>query len=340
MNSLITGASGFIGAHLVKALVRQGHQVKVLVRPTSDISLLEKLGVEMVQGNLGQDNVLRKAVAGAECVYHLAAGTSKHRLSKADYYTRNREATKNLGVAALEAGVKRFVYASSVGVYGMNTNRAIDENTPPCPDSYYRETKLAGEKELLRLQRDGGLPVVIVRLGHVYGPGSRVWLGLYRKIQKRDLRIIGSGKNHDHFIYIDDVVEGLLKCGRREGIEGKIYILTAPQPSTLNEMVAAIASALGVDSSFGHLPAFPFRAYRRFTQFVYRTFGVQLPRAGYYDMFLIDHICTSTNTRDDLDFVPRVGLAEGVRRQIEWYRDEGEIEPRLDFLPPKESDGH
>src|SRR4051812_47411054 len=112
MNVLITGASGFIGSHLTEILVRQGHQVKVLVRPTSDISMLEKLDAEMVRGDLGQDNVLRRAVAGAECVYHLAAGTTKDRLSKADYYAHNCEATKNLGVAALEAGVKRFVYAS------------------------------------------------------------------------------------------------------------------------------------------------------------------------------------------------------------------------------------
>src|SRR5205085_11366957 len=131
----------------VKLLVRQGHQVRVLARQASDSSPLRTAGIEIVSGDLRDAVAMNKAVENVECVYHLAAKTTKDALSKKEYYAQNVEGNKNVALAALNAGVKRLVYASSVGVYGTNRNRSVDEKTETRPDSYYRETKLTGEQE-------------------------------------------------------------------------------------------------------------------------------------------------------------------------------------------------
>ena len=323
MKIFVTGATGFIGSRLVETLVRRGHEVRATARPTSRIAFLKKLGVETIVGDLRDHDSLANATDGCECVYHLGAGTTKDGLSKRDYEARNFRATRTLGLSALESGVKRFVYASSIGVYGTTCDRSVDENTAPSPDSYYRETKLGGEKELLRLHHEKGLPVVIARLSSVYGPGSPSLLDLCRKIRSKRFRIIGSGQNHHAMVYVDDVVDGLCRCGETPGIEGRTYILNGPQPVKLKELALTLCRRLGDDNGFATLPDLPFRAYSRFARTLYSALGVQLPRAHYYDLFLTDHIFTTSLARDELNYRPQVSFNDGAARLIEWYRKEG-----------------
>lgn len=323
MKVLVTGATGFIGGHLVKMLVRDGFEIKALARQNSDTSLLEKLDVELVEADIRDEGAMKKAIRGCPCVYHLAAKTTKHHLSKKDYYAYNVQGTRNVAQAAISAGVNRLVYASTIGVYGTVNNMSIDENTAPSPDSFYRETKLAGEKEVIRSHRDNGLPVVVARLGIVFGPGSCSWLEVCRKIAKGNFRVIGRGENHNHMVYVEDLIEGLRRCGDAKGVEGKTYLLTDPNPVTLRQVLAMIAKEMGVDSSFDALPVAPFRSYQRFSRLVYRFLGIELPRSRYYDLFLTNHIFISTKARDELDFSPKVSLKDGLGRMIQWYREAG-----------------
>jgi nucleoside-diphosphate-sugar epimerase len=320
---LVTGGKGFIGGHLAETLVRQGHEVRVLARQTSDTSRLKKLDIEIINGDIRDAAATKKAVRNCQCVYHLAAKTTKDRLSKKQYYAHNVEGTKNVARAALDAGISRLVYASSVGVYGTVRNSSIDENTAPKPDSYYRETKFGGEKEVLRLHRESGLPIVIARLGSVYGPGSCSWLGLSRKILRGKFRIIGTGENYDHMVYVDDLVEGIRRCGETKGVEGRTYILTGPQPAKLRQVLEIIAEELGADTLLDSLPVAPFRVYQQLCAFLHRSFGIQLPRSHYYDLFLMDCIFTTTKAQEELGYFPNVSLRDGFRRLLEWYREKG-----------------
>jgi nucleoside-diphosphate-sugar epimerase len=320
---LVTGGTGFIGGYLAETFVKQGHEVRVLARQTSDTSLLKKLDIEIIHGDIRNAAATNKAVRDCQCVYHLAGKTTKDRLSKKQYYAHNVEGTKNVAQAALNAGVSRLVYASTIGVYGTVRNSSIDENTVPNPDSYYRETKLGGEKELLRLHRESGLPVVVARLGSVYGPGSCNWLDLSRKILKGNFRIIGTGENYDHMAYVDDLVDGIRRCGEVKGVGGKTYIITGPQPARLRQVLEIIAEELGVDTFLESLPAGPFRVYRQLCAFAYRSFGVELPRSHYYDLFLMDCIFTTTKAQEELGYFPNVSLRDGFRRLLEWYREKG-----------------
>ena len=323
MKVLITGAAGFIGSRLAQTLVNKGHQVRALVRPTTDTSVLKKLDVELTNGDTRDAAAMKRAIQDCQCVYHLAAKTTKDRLSKKQYHAHNVQGTKNVAEAALDAGVNRLVYAGSVGVYGTFNNAAIDENTAPKPDSHYRKTKLGGENELLSLHRDRGLPVVVARIGSVYGPGSRNWLDVCHKILLGNFRIVGAGENYEQMVYVDDLVEGLRRCGEVNGVEGKTYVITGPEPATLRELLGIIAEELGATKDLPSLPITPFRVYKRLCDLVYRSFGIQLPRSHYYDLFLTDHIFKITKAQKELGYFPNVSLRDGFRRVLEWYCEKG-----------------
>lgn len=327
MKVLVTGATGFVGGHLAQALVREGHQVKALARLTSDISLLKELDIEIVHGDLRDADALKKAVDGCERVYHMAAKTTKDRLSKEQYQAHNVEGTKNLAEAALNAGVSRLVLASSVGVYGTVRASPLDENSRPAPDSYYRETKLRGENAVLRLHRESGLPVVIARLGGVYGPGSCSWLPVCLKMLRGNFRVIGAGENYDQMGYVDDVVEGVRRCGETTGIDGRVYIITGSESARLRQILEMISRELGVDDYLRNLSALPFRIYRGLGGAVYRTLGVQVPRAHYYDLFFMNHRFITIKSQQELGYFPKVSLKDGFRRLLDWYRERG-------YLPP------
>ncbi len=331
MKVLVTGATGFVGGHLTEALIKRGYQARALARQSSDTSLLMKADIEIVNGDIRDAAVMKRAVRDCHCVYHLAAKTTKDHLSKKQYYAHNVQGTKNVAQAALDAGVSRLVYASTIGIYGTVCNSSIDENTAPSPDSYYRETKLGGEKEVVRLHRDSGLPVVVARLGSVFGPGSCSWLDLCRKILKGDFRIIGAGENYDHMVYVDDLVEGLCRCGEVKGIEGRTYIITSPEPAKLRLLLEMIARELGVDAVLDSLPAAPFRAYQRLGGLVYRWFGIELPRFHYYDLFFMNQVFKTTRAQKELGYSPNVSLRDGFRRLLGWYREKGYL-PSI--LPP------
>ncbi len=152
MRVLVTGATGFVGSHLAEALVNQGHEIRALVRQSGDTSLLKKLGVEVAYGDITDAAAVEGAIRGCQYVYHLAAKTARSGVSKKEYYAVNVEGTENVARAAIKANVERLVYGSSAGVYGTTTRTPVDENTKPNPNSYYRESKLLGEKVMLAYQ--------------------------------------------------------------------------------------------------------------------------------------------------------------------------------------------
>jgi nucleoside-diphosphate-sugar epimerase len=320
---LVTGATGFIGGHLAQSLIEAGHEVSGLARANSDTSRLKELDMKIIHGDIRDAGAMEKAARDCDCIYHLAAKTTKDRLSKKQYYSHNIEGTRNVARAALAAGVGRLVYASTNGVYGTVRNLSIDENTEPNPDSYYRETKLEAEKEIVRLHRESGLPAVVARFGSVFGPESCSWLDVCRKIGRGNFRIIGTGENYDHLVYVDDLVEGVRRCGEAKGIEGKTYIITGPKPAKLKQVLQMIAEELEIDSVPHKLPAAPFRVYQQLCKFVYRCFGIQVPRAHYYDLFLMNCIYTTSKARDELAYSPNVSLKDGLRRLLTWYRQKG-----------------
>ncbi len=159
--TLVTGASGFLGWHVAKLLTEQGHRVRALCRPTSQI---RELDVERITGDLRDAESLSRAVEGCERVYHVAADYRLWSRNPEDLYSANVEGTRNLLAAAVSAGVQRIVYTSTVGCIGMPKGELGDENTPVSESDmtgHYKLSKWRAEQVALEKARSGA-PIVIV----------------------------------------------------------------------------------------------------------------------------------------------------------------------------------
>src|SRR3990172_1150620 len=163
MNILVTGATGFIGFHLVNRLVQEGYHLRALVRPVTDTSALESQGVEIVRGDIRDPKAVDRAIPNCQLVFHLAARTSHGNLPAKDIYSINVEGSANLARAAVQSGVARLVLASTARVYGIIKNWKVDEYTPLKPDSAYPESKARAEQIVLSHYERYGLPAVVAR---------------------------------------------------------------------------------------------------------------------------------------------------------------------------------
>lgn len=323
MRALVTGATGFIGGHLVAALAAEGPGTRALVRPGTDATSLETLGVEVVRGDLADAPAICRAVAGCDVVYHLAGLTSTKPAGRRAYDAVNVMGTRNVARAALDAGVGRLVYGSSIGTFGAAFGRRpVNEMTPPRPDSVYRASKLAGEREVTAAARNG-LPSVIARIGSTMGPGARHWLGLFGAVAERRVRRIGAGTNRIQPVHVTDVIAGLRRCGTVPGIEGGLFLLPGPEPITVGEFLERIAAAVGTTLPPRRLPGAPFRAWYRLGQLVVQRTGRAIPWGHRHKLFFADEWFDFSRTRSRLGYAPRISVVESIGQTAEWLRAEG-----------------
>jgi len=321
MKVLVTGATGFVGSHLTKSLVEDEIDVRAFVRPTSDVTQLESLGVEIVRGDLLDPDSAARAVDGCQRVYHMAAQMLADGVSRRQYFSINADGTRNIVRACSKIDLDRMVYASSAGVYGVIERPPVNEDSKLNLSSAYRESKWLGEQAVHQELTEKGLPAVIARLPGLMGPGSMNWLGLARAIGTDRFRIIGKGDNHDHVANVSDVVDGLRLCGETPGIDGQCYLIASKDAVTVNQIVEIIARELGVKTPQTHLPIALYRIFNGLGEVVYKTFGVELPGIHRYAIFLANKILDISKAERDLGFKPKVSFDEGMRQSIDWYRE-------------------
>jgi len=325
MNVLVTGATGFIGRHLIQRLISEGRHVRALALPNEDTSAIESHGIEIVHGDIGDASAVERAAENCQLVFHLAAKTEAlGLLSRKEVQITNVGGTENVARAAVRAGVQRFVFCSSVAVYGrIIKNRMIDENTETNPDSPYGESKLLAERIVQPSRERDGLPAVVARISTVWGPGNASGLGLFRSIASGHFHLIGDGTNYHHIADVSDVVEGLLLCGSVKGVEGRTYILAGSESVQLRELVQMIGEEVGVARFSASLPVTPLHVYKVLDRLAYSLMDLRLPRADRLPLFLGDRSFDISRARQELGYVPRVGTRETIHRMAEWFRDEG-----------------
>jgi nucleoside-diphosphate-sugar epimerase len=328
---LVTGATGFVGSHLVRALSGAGEPVRALVRTATDAATLEAAGVEIVRGDLRDPDASRRAVRGCRVIYHAAAITSHASASAHAIGEANVQGTRHLADTALDARVSRLVFCSAVKVFGVSRVGTIVEGTPRAQASPYARSKALAEDFLLDLAARRGLPVVVARLGGMFGPGAVGWLGLFRAIAAGRFRMLGRGEGCYQAADVADVVDGLLSCGGTAGIEGRVYHLTGAEPVRLAELVAMIADEVGGGPLPRPLPAAPLAAYGMLQRVAMRLSGRSLPRFGRVEFFLGDRTFDIARARRELGYAPRIDLESSVARTASWFREKG-------LLPAREGD--
>jgi dihydroflavonol-4-reductase len=322
MQVLVTGATGFTGGHLARELQKRGHKVRALVRDLRKGAALANAGIELAEGDLIGAASVRRAVAGCDVVYHIAALYREARHADDMYRKVNVEGAENVVKACAEAGVGRLVHCSTVGVHG-DVQAPADETAPFDPLDVYNRTKLEGER-LVRRHIDAGLPGTIFRPVGIYGPGDTRFLKLFRTISKGTFRMIGDGAVLYHMTYIDDLINGIILCGEHPAALGQTYILCGPYYTTLTELVAAVAKAVGRKPPRGHIPLWPVKLAARVCESICRPLRIEPPlHMRRLDFFVKDRGFSSAKAQREIGYEPRIGLDEGLATTFQWYKAAG-----------------
>jgi len=327
VRALVTGATGFTGGHLARALAAGGDTVSALVRAEGPAAAaLSRAGIALSVGDLRDRTALAKATAGVDVVYHVAALYRQAGLPPDVYRAVNATAVSDLVEAAARGGAKRVVHCSTVGVHGDVEHPPANEDAPLRPGDVYQETKLEGERLAREAGATSGIDVTIVRPSGIYGPGDRRLLRLFRGVARRTWITLGSGEIYYHLTFIDDLVDGFRLCGVHPAAANRTYILAGGEVTTLNELVARVAEGAGVAAPRWHLPVWPFWTAGVVCEAVCRPFGVEPPiYRRRVDFFTKSRAFDITRARTEIGYSPRVGLREGIGRTLDWYRENGWI---------------
>jgi nucleoside-diphosphate-sugar epimerase len=325
---VVTGGTGFIGRHVVRALRERGSHVRVLVRrgagdATPKVSAPEGQGAELVEAELTDSTAVERALEGATALIHLAGRLLKGGVPDEEYARVHVEATRSvLDACAHVATLRAIVHCSTTGVLGPTGPRPACEDAPHGPSNVYERTKAEGERVALAIAERHGLRLNVARPALVYGPGDLHLASWFRSIRSGYYRVVGTGDSLLHPVYVDDLVDGMLRCA--EAPARRVYHLVGERPVPIREIAEAIARALGRRLPRGRIP--------RGLALAVATALEALPGVGRYRLPLTrSRVAFMTESRaycgcrarSELGFEPRVDLATGLRRTVEWYRAEG-----------------
>lgn len=248
--ALVTGATGFVGGRLAAALAGSGYRVRALTRRGSGLEALERLGVEVVRGDLADPASLRNAAQGASVVFHAAGRVSDWGPREA-FLRTNAEGTRNVVAACREAGVARLVHLGSLTVLGLpRDGRVVSEETPtaqPARGDFYTESKLLAERWVVEAHGKGGLATTVVRPGAIWGPGDpNVIPRVARLLRRGAMPLVDGGRNLLGLTHVANLVHGLLLAAESGAAAGRLYHVTDGEEITAREALDAIADALGV----------------------------------------------------------------------------------------------
>jgi nucleoside-diphosphate-sugar epimerase len=322
---LVTGATGFIGTHLVRALAKQGRDIRCLVRRNSNTKKIEVFDVELFYGNLLDISSLETAVRGIDIVYHLAGEiftTQKDR-----FFQVNLGGFNNLLTACLKNSIGKIIYFSSNASVGPNSDRKtpINENTQCRPIFPYGKSKLEGEKILKKFSEDHGLTNIIIRPPVVYGPGvskaSRVFAFL-NLINKGHFRIIGDGKNLISLCYIDNLIHGVMLAETEKKAEGQTYFIADERPYSIKEIAETIAREEGKTLPAKELPVLIAEILSIGCLVPAKLFGFTTPLSRdtikhlRYNWFV-----DISKAEKELGYRPIVNFNDGIRITVEWFKN-------------------
>jgi nucleoside-diphosphate-sugar epimerase len=319
---LVTGATGFTGGYLAEELVNRGYQVVALSLPNQNVEQLKRLGVEIVTGNLTKKDTLDKAVKNVDIVFHIAAVYREQNVPKQYFFDVNVGGTKNLLEAANEAGVKRFVHCSTVGVQGEIKNPPATETAPYGPGDVYQQSKVEGEKLALQFFKENNIEGVVFRPVGIYGPGDTRFLKIFKFVNSGKFRMIGDGEVLYHLTFVKDLVNGIILCGEQEKAVGEIFTLGGNEYVTLNEYVRVLADVLGVPQPKRHVPLWPMMIAAICFETVCYPLRIQPPiYRRRLDFFTKDRAFDISKAKKLLGYKPQIDLKTGLKLTADWYRE-------------------
>lgn len=327
MRAFVTGGTGFVGSHLVDALMAAGHQVVCLVRSPDKVErLFPSARLEIVCGDLSDHTALAQGVAGAEVVYHVAGVTAAR--SRDEFFRINESSTQHLlgAVANAGASVRRFVYVSSLTAAGPSPRgRALQGGEPENPVTHYGASKLAGELAV----RAASVPWTIVRPPTVYGPRDVELLKVFRMARSGIAPVFRDGSQELSLIYAEDLARALLAVATADESDGKTYYASHPDVVRSRALVGAIHRVVrrrdDATPFVIPIPEFAARAALWVTGTAARLAGrTTLLSPDKANEFLADAwTCSAAALQRDTGWTASFDLSAGLAATAEWYRANG-----------------
>lgn len=322
MKVLVTGATGFIGRHLVSRLIRDDRDVRCLVRKSSNTSFLKDfINIEFIHGDLLDVESLYKAVEGVDIIYHLGGAVSNK--GSKSYHEVNVLGTRNLLKVCKNTTLRKVIILSSITAVGPQEKREIllNENTNCKPMPPYGKSKYGAERIAFRFYRKHKIPVVVVRPPLVYGPGQPFYMtDMFRKIDKGIFRFVGNGQAMTSLCYIDNLIDGLLLIEESEKSVGKVYFISDENYYTFYQIAHTIAQGLNKGLSRFRLPKFISKISGSLFNFL-NALGFTSITLYSLKLMTVDYACDISKAKEELSFVPKVSFEDGIKNTIFWYKN-------------------
>ena len=348
---LVTGATGFVGSHVVCELLNNGYTVRALHRSTSNHDQLDKNltaanidksamlnsgALTLIEGDICNPEEIEDAAKGVAGIMHIAALFREAKHTDSRYYEVNVEGTKNVLLAAQKNNAL-MIHCSTVGVHSHIPNPPAKESEAYRPADIYQRTKCEGEKLVLRWfkewlnkseQETEKVKGAIIRPAMIWGPRDSRTLKLFKGVANKKFPLIGWKKTYLHWISVLDLAISFRlafeKLQANEIESGEVFIISGKTPVTIPDLVAMIAKECGVASPGFSIPAFPVQLAGTLCEILCKPFGIEPPLyRRRVDFFTKTRWFDSSHARELLEFLPRGDLIDEVRENIDSYKSLG-----------------
>jgi nucleoside-diphosphate-sugar epimerase/predicted dehydrogenase len=324
---LVTGASGFIGTHLLTKLLSEKLRVLALVRPNSmNAGRLRKFDVEIVQGDLSDHNALIQATKEIKTIYHVGAAMTGN---WEENYQTTIKGTEYLVEAALSQGVERFIHVSTVAVYdllGLERNASIKEDTPylknPRGIGPYANAKIEAEKIVLEASERKGLPATVLRLGMVIGPSGRVFFPHFGyRYSDKVFFVIGKGNMILPLTYVENTVDGIYEAALEVKAIGQTYNVVDDAKISVRDYLKNFIDVTGIQARIIRLPyLIPYMVSASYELGA----ALNILKKGMTSRTQLKWkqaqvVIDNSKIKKDLGWAPKISMEEGLRRTFEWY---------------------
>lgn len=322
MRILVTGATGFIGSHLVDQLLEEENEVIASIRKSSNLRWLKDKPVKLIEANFNNPSDLEKLVEGVDYIYHIAGLVAAKNYS--EFLKGNKSATENLIKACIKVNpnIDRFILLSSQTVSGPSNsleNPQTEDDTPK-PLTSYGKSKLEGEKVAISYMDK--LPITIVRPPAVFGPRDTAIKDIFAIVKKGIAPLIGWQDKYVSLIYIKDLVRGIILAGESKIAESQIYFITSSRFYTWNEIMSAMKIAFDkkylLKIKIPHSVVLTLAALSEF----FGRFSSKPPVFNYekgIDFIQKYWICSPQKAEKDLGFTSEIPLEDSIAETAEWY---------------------
>ena len=326
MRIFVTGALGFIGAHFVERALAEGHEVRGLYRgpQPGQAELLRKFtaqGAQLRPGDVLEPESYESMLQGVDCICHFAAAFKGSHHTDDDFTLINVTGTERVLTAAAKAGVRRFVFCSTAGIYGQRLAGLTDETAPAQPWNGYERSKHAAEEKVRELAAQFAMEYVILRPAVVYGPRDDRLLKLFRSAAKGRFPLFGAGEGRRHMVYVTDVADAFLLGCTSPGAANQEMIIAGPDAVPLRRMLEVLAGVVQRPRCGPRLPLAPMLALAAIVEDACKLLGVSPPiYRRRMDFYRSDAAFDCARAKRVMGWSPRVDIREGFMRTYEATR--------------------